>query len=62
MGFWRVLHRCGRTIGRLMVGEFTVTGVPLVLFAFLVNSWEMDGKAERRWLGTPRVITNELLH
>ena len=22
------------------------------LFAFLVSSWEIDGKAERRWLGT----------
>ena len=32
--------------------RFTVTGVPLFLFAFLVSSWEMDGKAERRWLGT----------
>ena len=52
MGFWRVLYRCGRTIGHLTVGEFTVTGVPLFLFAFLVSSWEMDGKAERRWLGT----------
>ena len=52
MGFWRVLYRCGRTIRQLTVGEFTVTGVPLFLFAFLVNSWEMDGKAECRWLGT----------
>ena len=44
---------CGRTIGHLTVGEFTVTGVvPLFLFAFLVSSWEMDWKAERRWLGT----------
>ena len=52
MGFWRVLYRCGRTIGHLMVGEFTVTGVSLFLFAFLVGSWEIDGKAERRCLGT----------
>ena len=29
-----------------------MTGVPLFLFAFLVSSWEMDGKAERRWLDT----------
>ena len=29
-----------------------MTGVPLFLFAFLVSSWEMDGKAERRWLVT----------
>ena len=29
-----------------------MTGVPLFLFAFLVSSWEMDGKAEHRWLGT----------
>ena len=48
----KVLHRCGRTFGHFMVGEFTVTEVPLFLFAFLVNSCEMDGKAERRWLGT----------
>ena len=46
------LYRCGRTIGHLTVGEFTVTEVPLFLLAFLVSSWEMDGKAERRWLGT----------
>ena len=52
MGFWRVLYRCGRTIGHLTVGEFTVTGVPLFVFAFLVSSWGMDGNAERRWLGT----------
>ena len=52
MGFWRVLYRCGRTIGHLTVGEFTVTGVLLLMFAFLVSSWEMNGKAERRWLGT----------
>ena len=52
MGFWRVLHRCGRTIGHLTVREFTVTGVPIFLFAFLVSCWEMDEKAERRWLGT----------
>ena len=45
-------YRCGRTIGHLTIGEFTVTGVPLFLFAFLVSSLEMDGKAERRWLGT----------
>ena len=51
MGFWRVLYRGGRTIGHLTVGEFTVTGVPLFLFAFLMSSWKMDGKAERRWLG-----------
>ena len=29
-----------------------MTGVPLFLFAFLVSSWEMDGKAEGRWFGT----------
>ena len=45
-------YRCGRTIGHLTVGEFTVTGVLLLMFAFLVSSWEMNGKAERRWLGT----------
>ena len=32
------LDRCGRTIGHLTVGEFTVTGVPFFLFAFLVSS------------------------
>ena len=52
MGFWRVLYRCGRTIVHLTVGELTVTGVPLFLFTFLVSSWEMDRKAERRWLGS----------
>ena len=52
MGFWRVLYRCGRTIGHLTVREFTVTGVPLFMFACLVSSWEMDGKAERRGLAT----------
>ena len=35
-----------------MVEEITVTGVPLFLFAFRVSSGEMDGKDERRWLGT----------
>ena len=45
-------YRCARAVGNLTVGEFTVTGVPLFLFAFLVSSWEMDGKTERRWLGT----------
>ena len=29
-----------------------MTGVPFFLFAFLVSSRAMDGKAERRWLGT----------
>ena len=47
----RDMYRCGRTIGHLTVGEFTVTVVPLFLFAFQVSSWEI-GKAERRWLGT----------
>ena len=51
ISYWCV-YRCGRTIGHLTVGEFTVTGVLLFLFAFLVSSWEMYGKAERRWLGT----------
>ena len=37
---------------RCAVGEFTATGVPLFLFAFLVSSREIDGKAEGRWLGT----------
>ena len=37
-----------------------MTGVPLFLFAFLVGSWKMNGKAEDRWLGTSRAITNEL--
>ena len=46
------VYRCDHAIGHLTVGEFTVTGVPLFLFAFLLSSWEMDGKAERRWLGT----------
>ena len=32
------VHRDGRTIGLLTVGDFTVTGVPLFLFAFLVSS------------------------
>ena len=27
-------------------------GVPIILFAFLVSSWKMNGKAEGRWLGT----------
>ena len=61
MGFWRVLYRCGRTIGHLTVGEFTVTGVPLFLFVFLVSSWEMDGKAEHWWLGICRVMTNIII-
>ena len=34
----RRLYRCGRTIGHLTVREFTVTGDPLFLFAFLVSS------------------------
>ena len=32
------MYRCGRTIGHLTVGQFTVTGVPLSLFEFLVSS------------------------
>ena len=52
MGYWRVLYRCDRTIGHLMVGDFAVTGVPLFLSAFLVSSWKINGKAEGRWLGT----------
>ena len=32
------MYRCGRTIGHLTVGDFTVTGVPFFLFAFLVSS------------------------
>ena len=51
-GFWRVLYRCGRTIGHLTVGKLTVTAVPLFLFAFLVSFRYMDGKAKRRWLWT----------
>ena len=46
------MYRCGSTIGHLTVEDFAVTGVPIFLFAFLVGSLEMDGKAERRWLGT----------
>ena len=52
MGFWRALYRCGRTIGHLTVGEYTVTVVPFFGLSFLVTSLEMDGKAESRWLGT----------
>ena len=33
-----------------------MTGVPLFLFAFLVSSWKMNGKAEGRWLGTSPCI------
>ena len=29
-----------------------MTGVPLFLFAFLVSSCKMNGKAEGRWLGS----------
>ena len=57
-----MLYRCGRTIGQLTVGEFTVTGVPLFLFAFVVSSWEMDGRPNADGFVLPRVITNELLH
>ena len=38
---WRLnksVYRYGRTVGHLTVGEFTGTGVPLFLFAFLVSS------------------------
>ena len=45
-------YHCARTIGHLTDGESTVTGVPLFLFPFQVSSCEMDGKSERRWLGT----------
>ena len=38
LDFWRVLYCFGRTIGHLTVGDFAVTGIPLFLFAFLVNS------------------------
>ena len=47
-----MLYRCGRTVGHLAFGDCIVTGVPLLLFAFLVSYWQMDGKAEGRWLGT----------
>ena len=33
-----VVYRCDRTIGHLTVGDFTVTGVLLFLFALLVSS------------------------
>ena len=46
------LYRFGPTIGHLTVGDYVVTGVPLLLFAFLVSSWKMNRKAEGRWLGT----------
>ena len=36
----------------LTVGGFTMTGVPLFLFALPVSSWKMNRKAEGRWLGT----------
>ena len=39
-------------IRHLTVVDITVTGVLLCLFAFLVSSREMDGKAEGLWLGT----------
>ena len=32
--------------------EIYCDGSSFFLFAFLVSSWEIDGKAERRWLGT----------
>ena len=47
---------CGRTIGHLTVGDFAVTGVQLFLFAFLLSTREMDGKAEGRWLATSPCI------
>ena len=46
------MYICGRTIRHLTVGYFTVTGVPLFLFAFLLSSRGMDRKAVGRWLGT----------
>ena len=52
-----MLYRCGRTVGHLRVGEFTVTGIPLFMFAFLVSSWQMDGKANADGLALPRAIT-----
>ena len=61
MGFWRVLYRCGRTIGNLTVGDFPVTGVPLFLFGFLVSSLEIDGKAQRRWLGTSQCDSERIM-
>ena len=33
-----MLYRCGRTLGHLTVGEFSLTRVALFLFAFLVSS------------------------
>ena len=39
-------------VPHLTLGESTVTGVPLFLFAFLVRSLDMDGSPECRWLGT----------
>ena len=56
------LYRCGRTIGHLTVGDFAVTGVPLLLFSFLLTSREMNGKPKADGLVLPRVITIELLH
>ena len=46
------MYRCGLTMGHLTVGDFAMTGVPLFLFAFIVSSSEMGGKAGGRWLGT----------
>ena len=39
-------------VPHLTVGGFTMTGVPLFLFALPVSSWKMNRKAEGRWLGT----------
>ena len=38
--------------GHLTVRDFTVTGVSLFLFAFLVSSGEIDAKARGRRLGS----------
>ena len=41
--------------------RFAVTEVQLFLFAFLVSTREMDGKAEGRWLGTSPCVNEVLL-
>ena len=42
----KIILRYGRCAGNLTVGELTVTGVPLFLFAFLVSSRAMDGGSD----------------
>ena len=56
--FWRCCTAVVVTLGIWRLEILLWRRVPLFLFQFLATSWEMDGKAEGRWLG-PSPCDNE---